>query len=955
MGEATGSIVAIIPARNARSVVATVRSVLATGRVDRCVVVDDGSTDDTASRARDAGADVLVLPVNWGKGDAIRFAVERFDDASIYLLVDADLGETAVHTVRLLDPVLQGTADIAIASFPPAEGRGGFGVVKRAAGWAVRRTSGYDAIEPLSGQRAIRGPVLRELVLAPRFGLEVAMTVDAVRAGHRLVELPLPVDHEHTGRTWRGFAHRGGQAIDIVRGLVGRIGSPRSRRITFALVTAAVIVGAAVPAWQRDRTGAALGGGSPGPHPIVLITVTNTSLADLDRGVLPNISRLMASTGGALTPRISTGPEDQLSAFASLGAGAPVTMTRPRAPLGPIAPTGPVPDVGLAIGHDGSGHVTTSASAARRTNAFGALGALGDALHHGGAATAYVGARSDGVDRSPAALAVADSTGRVDRVELGRMPNVPGRAADALAADRSAAVSRALETTDVVIVDAGGSQEPWSSADGRMSDAVKAARHERRLDQVRVADALVGRIVADHPEVLVVVAGVSPASHWRLTPLAASGAGTGALWSPSTREPGLSVLTDLAPTVLAAAHVDVPHSMVGQRLSAGPARSDLGAVRDLHLRTVRREGLTAALTVTFILVHALVYAAALIGLALRGRRRSAPPITSSVGRRVLAVTERLALSCAALPVVTFLYRLAPTPWQRPAIAAAAIALGSIALAAVALRFRRHPLSPLILIAAVTVATMGLDAATSGAFQNLSLLGYTPLTAARYYGMGNLGFAVFGSAAILLAGAWVASSPVRRDGLFAAGCLFTAVIALQVAPVMGADFGSALVLVPTAVLALVAWSGHRITARSIATSVAATVATVGFLALIDGVFAGGTHIGRFLTSGPAAMWAVVHRKLDSNLHVLTTSAWSWLLLIVGGFALGAIVVAGRRTRWFDSAPLWRTTLLTMAGFGALGGLANDSGVAIPTMACVYIGAMMLLIAGRTPFERPIQLQ
>ena len=382
-----------------------------------------------------------------------------------------------------------------------------------------------------------------------------------------------------------------------------------------------------------------------------------------------------------------------------------------------------------------------------------------------------MGARSDPVERTPAALAIADSAGRIDRVAPGLMPQTPGSATDRRIAERSSVVGQMLTKADVVIVDAGGSQEPWPSANSRsrriMTNAERAARHARRLDQVRVADELVGRLVTDHPDTLVVVAGVSPASHWRLTPLAASGDRTGALWSPSTRQPGLSVLTDLAPTILAAAHVPVPASMVGQRLSAGPSGADLAAVHDLHVRTVDREGLTAALTITFVLVHAAVYALALIGLGLRGRRRGPAPARAAIGAP--ADRDRATrVACASLPVVTFLYRFAPTPLQRPAIAAAAIAVGSLALATVALCFRRHPLSPLIVIAAITVTTMGLDAATSGMLQNVSLLGYTPLTAARYYGMGNLGFAVFGSATILLAGAWVASSPMRRDGLFAAG-------------------------------------------------------------------------------------------------------------------------------------------------------------------------------------------
>ena len=569
-------------------------------------------------------------------------------------------------------------------------------------------------------------------------------------------------------------------------------------------------------------------------------------------------------------------------------------------------------------------------------------------------ATAYVGARSDG-ERTTGALAIAGGSGRVDHVAPGALPAAPGPAADAAIAERSAQVGRLTAEAGVPLVAAGGSQEPWPGGPPMPSTA-RVGRHERRLAQVAVADALVGRLVADHPGVLVVVAGVSPASHWRLTPLAASGDRSGALWSPSTRRPGLSVLTDLAPTVLAAAGLGPADGMVGQRLSVGPEAADLSAVQDLHERTIDREGLTAGLTVSFIVLQAVVYALALLALSLRRRRRGRPPTgPPAPAARLRAAPARLALSCAAPPVVTFLYRLAPTSWQRPVVAGTLIALGSASVAALALRFRRHPLSPLVFVAGLTVAVMAVDAATSGLLQNVSLFGYTPLTAARYYGMGNLGFAVLGSSVIVLAGAWVASSPVRRDGWWAAACLFAGVTVLQVAPVMGADFGGALVLVPTGLLATAAWAGVRLTARRVVLTAVATVALVGGLVALDESFGDGSHVARFARSGPSGMWEVVQRKLDSNLHVLTTSSWSWTLVIVGLFAAGAVAALGRRTTWFAGAPAWRTTLLTLVGFGVLGGLANDSGIAIPAMVAVYVGALLLVLARRTPFSAPVVLE
>jgi hypothetical protein len=69
----------------------------------------------------------------------------------------------------------------------------------------------------------VDGPALRGVSLAPRFGVEVGMTIDIARAGGTVREVPVDVDHRHTGRSWRGFVHRGRQGVDIVRALAPRL------------------------------------------------------------------------------------------------------------------------------------------------------------------------------------------------------------------------------------------------------------------------------------------------------------------------------------------------------------------------------------------------------------------------------------------------------------------------------------------------------------------------------------------------------------------------------------------------------------------------------------------------------------------------------------------------------------------------------------------------------------
>ena len=242
----TPVIVAIVPAKNrADSIDETVASLVGLEEIDRVVVVDDGSTDDTAEAALRSAAValpgrvvVVQVPRNEGKGAAIAHGMKFSPDATVYLLIDADLGRTATVAHALLAPIEAGTADLVIGLPVVAAGaRGGFGRVKRLAASGIAGASGYVAEAPLSGQRAVRAELLRRLVLADRFGLETAMTIDAVRSGARVLEVPVDFDHRHTGRSLSGFVHRGRQGLDIVRALW-------SRRTTSSVRIALMIVAA---------------------------------------------------------------------------------------------------------------------------------------------------------------------------------------------------------------------------------------------------------------------------------------------------------------------------------------------------------------------------------------------------------------------------------------------------------------------------------------------------------------------------------------------------------------------------------------------------------------------------------------------------------------------------------------------------------------------------------------
>lgn len=207
MGRASALTVLIAARDEEDRIGETVRALLGTFPAGAVVVADDGSRDRTAAVAEAAGARVLRLS-RWGKGQALT-AAERVLPPGPLLLCDADVRGD-------LSPLQETDADLAVACFAERE-NGGFGIAKTAARVLIRVGCGFHAREPLSGQRLL-SPAARAACfpVAPGFGCETRMTIDAVRAGLRVVEVELPLRHRASGRDVAGFAHRGRQLVEAL-------------------------------------------------------------------------------------------------------------------------------------------------------------------------------------------------------------------------------------------------------------------------------------------------------------------------------------------------------------------------------------------------------------------------------------------------------------------------------------------------------------------------------------------------------------------------------------------------------------------------------------------------------------------------------------------------------------------------------------------------------------------
>ena len=192
----------VIPALNEEETIADIIGVLVSiPQLDEFIVVCDGCTDNTAVKAREAGAHIVIeLPDNIGKGGAMMTGV-RHARNGVILFLDADLiGLAAAGVISLISPVLSDEADMTVGVFE--KGR--------------VATDFAQTIAPfLSGQRAVKRSLLEGMsdLDAARFGVEIALTRFAVENNLRVKEVVL-----------RDMSHRmKEEKLGIVKGVAARL------------------------------------------------------------------------------------------------------------------------------------------------------------------------------------------------------------------------------------------------------------------------------------------------------------------------------------------------------------------------------------------------------------------------------------------------------------------------------------------------------------------------------------------------------------------------------------------------------------------------------------------------------------------------------------------------------------------------------------------------------------
>jgi glycosyltransferase involved in cell wall biosynthesis len=223
---------AVVPAFNeASSIESVVHEIRAADPGTEVVVVDDGSTDGTAELARRAGATVLSLPYNLGIGAAVQTGLQyaHEHDFDLAVQIDGDGQHDSAELERLLAPVLDGRADIAVGTRFAGERsfrstfarRIGIALFAGVVSLIVRQR----VTDTTSGFRAMNKRGIRLFANDyPHDYPEVEATVLVFRHRLRMVEVPVAMRRRENGRSsitaFRSLYYMGKVSLALFVGLL---------------------------------------------------------------------------------------------------------------------------------------------------------------------------------------------------------------------------------------------------------------------------------------------------------------------------------------------------------------------------------------------------------------------------------------------------------------------------------------------------------------------------------------------------------------------------------------------------------------------------------------------------------------------------------------------------------------------------------------------------------------
>lgn len=528
-----------------------------------------------------------------------------------------------------------------------------------------------------------------------------------------------------------------------------------------------------------------------------------------------------------------------------------------------------------------------------------------------------------------------------------------------------------LNACALTLIDAGTAADPtWEPNAWHAWNDESLGR--TRTGQIAALDARVGRILEQTPDSSdVVVAGLGDADYpSRLRAVIATGPSyePGTLRSSSTRQPGLVQLTDVLPAAIG--EIGLESEGVSPAGFVVDPSDDAATRMDDLVADSRKAGTVHTHAQTFSVLLDVIHYALTIALAILLLVPVVRTLRTKMPRTLTALRTYGAWACftiGLLPMASFVAGI--LPWGRvPAPGwglTGAIALGTAALVAVSIAgpWRRTWLGRVAAVSLVSAVVLIVDVALGSRLQFNALMGYNPIVAGRFYGLGNQGAALFLAAALL--GLGIVSSRLLDSGravtarLLVAGFAVVSVFVLG-NPAWGAKFGGTVAAIVGFTVLLLSLFRIRVSIMRLVLIGAGALTIIVGVAGLDYLRppAERSHFGNFFGQAlDGQLIEVITRKLEANLRIIVINPG---LAIVVPLAVFTVLFSLAYLRRYEAtaalARPWANTLppalahpTVHAGFLSavialgVGLVITDSGVAVPATGAMMLVPMLIVMS------------
>ncbi|MCL2332242.1 MAG: hypothetical protein FWC54_01985 [Actinomycetia bacterium] len=624
------------------------------------------------------------------------------------------------------------------------------------------------------------------------------------------------------------------------------------------------------------------------------------------------------------------------------------------------------------------------------------LGLLGSAIEDAGGAVAAIGNSdiqrgSTGLDRDrPAALIAMNREGYVcagtvsgalltsDALAPFSMRSDQKKLAQAMTATKSQ-IDEKSASKSLIVIDPGDLYR----AQQALPDVASEVAARQWAAALKSLDNCYGQAREVWPQATIIVTslatrdralGTDSFGPLIVSPASSASSSAGLLISASTHRDGLVADTDLAPSILAMLGIAAPVQMLGSPLAADRASAQttgstpealsrrIEVLTRMNRTAVSVESVRARIINAFVVATVLIILLGLVFVLFADRLFS--PRFTWICKRLLYA---LILFVLALPVASwlmfFFYRW---PATRSAVVAEFLATALLLWALfllVAWKGDKRP--PLIVATGLTTVVIIVDQILGAPASFASLFGYSPLAAARYYGMGNEAAAIMVGGIMVGVGLFVDQySDARWMGAFKRyGIALLGLITMfaAAAPMLGANAGVAIWATMGFIVFWLLLNAKRFSWKTALIMVGAVVVVVGGFILADLLLPGGqTHLGRLVTDtaqgGFSQLWIMVTRKLATNLRVFAYTNWAYIFIAVIAYL---IIVSVRPTGDFavmlKGNAAFHRALISVLITGIIAFSTEDSGIVLPSLMVIYLGAsivwlMLGPVKGATKEER-----